>query len=206
MTFELEPDGPLVKLTVIHDDFETGSTVAEMVSGGWPRVLGELKSLLEGAAGGGFTTQAVAAAPADAVFRALTTLEGLGGWWMPDVSGEPTVGGEVTFRFDGERLTMRVVHVENPSLVVWQCTESTRFPEWTGNSIWFEVQPRDESSSTIAFTQVGLLPTCDCYGICSGGWDHYVESLAAFAAGEGGQPYGSEEWEATRAVRTAPVS
>jgi uncharacterized protein YndB with AHSA1/START domain/DNA-binding transcriptional ArsR family regulator len=199
VTFELEPDGPLVKLTVVHDDFEPGSTVAEMVSGGWPRVLGDLKSLLEGAAGGGFTTHAVASAPAGAVYRALTTLEGLGGWWMPDVSGTPTAGGEVTFRFEGEHVTMRVVYAEAPSLVVWQCTESTRFPEWVGNSIWFEVQPRDQSSSTIDFTQVGLLTTCDCYDICSNGWDHYVESLASFAAGQGGHPYGSEQWETRRA-------
>ena len=42
---------------------------------------------------------------------------------------------------------------------------------------------------------------CDCYGICSEGWDHYVRSLADFAAGDGGHPYGSPEWEARRAAR-----
>ena len=48
VTFEIEPaaDG-VVKLTVVHDGFETGSTVAEMVSGGWPAVLASLKTLLE---------------------------------------------------------------------------------------------------------------------------------------------------------------
>jgi uncharacterized protein YndB with AHSA1/START domain/DNA-binding transcriptional ArsR family regulator len=201
VTFELEPDGPLVKLTVVHDGFEPGSTVAEMVSGGWPRVLADLKSLLEGVAGGGFTTQAVAAAPVEAVFAALTTLDGLGGWWMPDVVGTPAAGGEVTFRFDGEHVTMHVVYLEEPSLVVWQCTESTKFPEWVGDSLWFDLRPRDPSSTTIVFSQVGLLPTCDCYGICSGGWDHYVRSLADFAAGEGGHPYGSPEWDVQRAAR-----
>ena len=30
----------MVKLTVVHDDFEPGSTVA-MVSEGWPRVMSE---------------------------------------------------------------------------------------------------------------------------------------------------------------------
>jgi uncharacterized protein YndB with AHSA1/START domain len=201
VTFELEPDGPLVKLTVVHDGFEPGSKVAEMVSGGWPRVLADLKSLLEGASGGGFTTQAIAAAPVDVVFTALTTLDGLGGWWMPDVSGTPTAGGEVTFRFDGEHVTMRVVYVDEPSLVVWQCTESTKFPEWVGDSLWFDLAPRDESTTTIAFSQVGLVPSRDCYDICSGGWDHYVRSLADFAAGEGGHPYGSPEWETQRAER-----
>jgi DNA-binding transcriptional ArsR family regulator/uncharacterized protein YndB with AHSA1/START domain len=47
VTFEIEPLGELCKLTVVHDGFEPGSTVVELVSGGWPLVLSELKTLLE---------------------------------------------------------------------------------------------------------------------------------------------------------------
>jgi uncharacterized protein YndB with AHSA1/START domain len=47
VTFEIEPLGAMVKLTVVHDGFEPGSTVVEMVSEGWPRLLSDLKSLLE---------------------------------------------------------------------------------------------------------------------------------------------------------------
>jgi uncharacterized protein YndB with AHSA1/START domain/DNA-binding transcriptional ArsR family regulator len=47
VTFELEPVGDQVKLTVVHDGFEEGSVVATMVSQGWPRVLSNLKTLLE---------------------------------------------------------------------------------------------------------------------------------------------------------------
>jgi DNA-binding transcriptional ArsR family regulator/uncharacterized protein YndB with AHSA1/START domain len=47
VTFEIEPLGELCKLTVVHDGFEPGSTVMELVSGGWPRVLSDLKTLLE---------------------------------------------------------------------------------------------------------------------------------------------------------------
>jgi uncharacterized protein YndB with AHSA1/START domain/DNA-binding transcriptional ArsR family regulator len=47
VTFELEPAGSAVKLTVIHDDLESPSTVAQLVSGGWPQVLSKLKTLLE---------------------------------------------------------------------------------------------------------------------------------------------------------------
>src|SRR5207302_4788871 len=38
VTFDIEPDGDVVKLTVVHDDFAPGSKVLEMISGGWPRV------------------------------------------------------------------------------------------------------------------------------------------------------------------------
>jgi DNA-binding transcriptional ArsR family regulator len=47
VTFELEPLGELVKLTVVHDDFEPGSLMASLVSSGWPRVLSDIKTLLE---------------------------------------------------------------------------------------------------------------------------------------------------------------
>jgi hypothetical protein len=47
VTFDIEEQGPMVKLTVVHDDFDPGSIVAERVSGGWPRVMSDLKSLLE---------------------------------------------------------------------------------------------------------------------------------------------------------------
>jgi uncharacterized protein YndB with AHSA1/START domain/DNA-binding transcriptional ArsR family regulator len=45
VTFELEELGELVKLTVVHDDL--GETTAGMISRGWPRVLSDLKTLLE---------------------------------------------------------------------------------------------------------------------------------------------------------------
>jgi DNA-binding transcriptional ArsR family regulator/uncharacterized protein YndB with AHSA1/START domain len=47
VTFELEPLDELVKLTVIHDGFESDSLMATLVSQGWPRILSNLKTFLE---------------------------------------------------------------------------------------------------------------------------------------------------------------
>jgi DNA-binding transcriptional ArsR family regulator/uncharacterized protein YndB with AHSA1/START domain len=47
VAFDLEPAGETVKLTVVHDDFEPGSTAVTMVRNGWPAVLSSLKSFLE---------------------------------------------------------------------------------------------------------------------------------------------------------------
>lgn len=48
VTFEIEPtDDGQVKLTVIHDNFPPESTVRELISGGWPWKLSNLKSGLE---------------------------------------------------------------------------------------------------------------------------------------------------------------
>jgi uncharacterized protein YndB with AHSA1/START domain len=47
VTFEIEPVGGMVRLTVTHDQLEAGSDMERKVSHGWPRVLSSLKSLLE---------------------------------------------------------------------------------------------------------------------------------------------------------------
>jgi uncharacterized protein YndB with AHSA1/START domain len=46
-TFEIEPAGSAVKLSVTHEIEQPDSKLINAVSGGWPRVLSNLKSLLE---------------------------------------------------------------------------------------------------------------------------------------------------------------
>jgi uncharacterized protein YndB with AHSA1/START domain/DNA-binding transcriptional ArsR family regulator len=47
VTFEIEPLGEQVRLTVTHDDLEPNGITGSLISGGWPRVLANLKTLLE---------------------------------------------------------------------------------------------------------------------------------------------------------------
>ena len=53
VTFELEPHGATVKLTVIHDGFQADTEMLQAVSGrkkesgGWPEIIANLKTLLE---------------------------------------------------------------------------------------------------------------------------------------------------------------
>ncbi|MCP3804971.1 metalloregulator ArsR/SmtB family transcription factor [Allokutzneria sp. A3M-2-11 16] len=47
VSFDLEPAGELVKLTVLHDGFGPDSTLLGMVSEGWLPLLSSLKTLLE---------------------------------------------------------------------------------------------------------------------------------------------------------------
>ena len=48
MTFDIEPLGDeQVKLTVVHDGLEPGGLTGSLISDGWPRVLANLKTLLE---------------------------------------------------------------------------------------------------------------------------------------------------------------
>jgi uncharacterized protein YndB with AHSA1/START domain len=47
MTYTLEPEGEVVKLTVLHEIDRPSSKLIDGVSNGWPHVLSSLKSLLE---------------------------------------------------------------------------------------------------------------------------------------------------------------
>jgi uncharacterized protein YndB with AHSA1/START domain len=47
VTFDLEPCGKVVKLTVTHDNLDAGGKTFRGISGGWPMVIASLKSLLE---------------------------------------------------------------------------------------------------------------------------------------------------------------
>jgi uncharacterized protein YndB with AHSA1/START domain len=58
VTFDIEPYGEaLVRLTVTHEDLDHDPQMLEGISGGWPKVLSNLKTLLE-------TGQALPAKPA----------------------------------------------------------------------------------------------------------------------------------------------
>lgn len=60
VTFDLEPRGKVVKLTVTHDNLDEGGKTFRDISGGWPMVLASLKSLLE--TGHPLTTELMSAA------------------------------------------------------------------------------------------------------------------------------------------------
>ena len=58
VVFDIEPCGQQVKLTVVHDDFDPGSTVLPLITQGWPMKLSNLKSMLEESPAGSEQAQA----------------------------------------------------------------------------------------------------------------------------------------------------
>lgn len=47
VTFDIEAQGEVVKLTVAHDELQPGSGMLNGISEGWPQVLSSMKSFLE---------------------------------------------------------------------------------------------------------------------------------------------------------------
>jgi DNA-binding transcriptional ArsR family regulator len=61
--------------------------------------------------GGHFTQSRNQSSSPDDAYKALTTLEGLSGWWTNDTQGESKVGGVIQFRFGAGRDPERTRHL-----------------------------------------------------------------------------------------------
>jgi uncharacterized protein YndB with AHSA1/START domain len=129
--------------------------------------------------------------PPRAVFDAITDVRG---WWSEDLDGRTDALGEAfVFRHQNlHRSTQRIVELIPERRVVWRVSEShlsflSKNPaEWDGTDVIFELTPTG-SGTTLRFTHEGLVPSCECFGDCSGGWSYYLrESLAKLVTtGEG---------------------
>jgi uncharacterized protein YndB with AHSA1/START domain len=133
-------------------------------------------------------TITIGASP-DEVFDALTTREGLSGWWGP-VKGDPTAGGEFTFRpmVQIEKL-MRVDSSDRASLVQWTVLECEFLPEWPGTTIRFALSPDGEGGTRLAFEHIGLTQQFDCFEICDAGWQQSLSSLVSYVQTGKGNPF-----------------
>src|SRR2546426_2426364 len=81
------------------------------------------------------------AAPAEKIYRALTTEEGIKGWWTTDVKMDAHAGGKAVFGFQNHSVVfeMRVERLTPPSLVGWKC-EHSNSPDWIGTTQEFRLE------------------------------------------------------------------
>ncbi len=142
---------------------------------------------------------AFAASP-DAVFEALTTTEGLAGWWTP-VTGDGLTGGELTFSFGpAARAVMRVDAAEPGTGVRWTCL-ACHVEDWVGTTVHFDLEATPAGGTELRFRHAGLTPRLECYSDCKSGWDHFIPSLRAYVETGTGNPNGSEADQARRETR-----
>jgi uncharacterized protein YndB with AHSA1/START domain len=126
-------------------------------------------------------------APLDAVFAAVSSVEGLSGWWATDTSGSPEPGDELRFTFPDGVAVMRVVD-RAPALERWTCLGHTGEPEWEHTTVTFALTEVAPAVTRLQFTHGGLRPQLDCYDHCSAGWTYLMRSLAAYAETGTGHP------------------
>ena len=126
-------------------------------------------------------------APLDTVCSAVSSVDGLSGWWTTDTSGSPEPGGELRFTFSDGVAVMRVED-RTPALERWTCLGHSGQPEWAHTTVTFQLTELGSAVTRLQFTHGGLGPQLDCYGHCSAGWSYLMRSLASYAETGIGHP------------------
>jgi len=138
----------------------------------------------------------IAQAPPAALYAALTTPEGLRGWWTQECEVANAVGGTIHFRFGGTHKAMRIERLEPSREVRWLCTAAhidldqlTHKDEWVGTQLVFHLTPDGQGQTRLDFEHLGLVPAFECYDLCSNGWRYFLGSLHQFVETGHGTPY-----------------
>jgi uncharacterized protein YndB with AHSA1/START domain len=94
--------------------------------------------------------------PPEAVYRALTTEEGLAGNWTDQLEVPEETGGTARFGFGPDwamTLEVRVDALEPGRRVVW--TPTGGFPGWIGTSIEWDLEPGEDGMTALHFVHRG---------------------------------------------------
>ncbi|MFD7734016.1 SRPBCC domain-containing protein [Kitasatospora phosalacinea] len=126
----------------------------------------------------------VTASPED-VYAALTTVEGLAGWWTEDTAGDPAPGGVVRFRFPPGGFDMKVLEARPAEHVRWEVVEGPE--EWIGTQVVFELAQEDDWT-IVLFRHEGWREPVEFMHHCSTKWAVYLMSLKKLAETGAGEP------------------
>jgi uncharacterized protein YndB with AHSA1/START domain len=128
----------------------------------------------------------IKASPNDA-YRALTTLDGLSGWWTDNTQGESKVGGVLQFRFfEAEGFDMKILELDPAKRVLWQIVEGPK--EWVGTTIRWELK-QEGDRTVVLFKHQGWQEPVEFMHHCSTKWATFLMSLKALVETGKGAPY-----------------
>ncbi len=122
----------------------------------------------------------------DEVYRALTTQDGLAGWWTTDTKGEGTqVGNIIAFRFGAGGFDMKVRKLNAPDLVEWEVADGPE--EWIGTIINFELK-QDGDYVIVLFRHLNWKEPIEFMHHCSTKWAIFLMSLKSLIETGKGKP------------------
>ncbi len=119
------------------------------------------------------------------VYDALTTLDGLSGWWAERTSGEPDPGGVIEFRFGPGDVDMRVAELDPGRLVRWEVADGPQ--EWIGTSVEWDLR-QDGDWTIVLFKHEGWREPGEFMHHCSTKWGTFLMSLKQLVETGSGAP------------------
>jgi uncharacterized protein YndB with AHSA1/START domain len=128
----------------------------------------------------------VTSASKDETYQALTTCEGLAGWWTTDTTGDNREGGVVRFRFGDGGFDMEVLELNPGRQVRWLVVDGPE--DWIGTRIDWELRP-DGGDTVVMFKHRDWKEPVDFMHHCSTKWALFLMSLKSLLETGSGQPW-----------------
>jgi uncharacterized protein YndB with AHSA1/START domain len=119
-----------------------------------------------------------AKAPQQDVWKALSTTQGLAGWWTSDTRGDASEGGIIEFYFNQNRMDMKVIEADPGRHVVWQVVSGP--DDWMGTKISFDLS-RNGDLTKVLFKHQGWREASEHMSHCSTKWGTFMVSLKSLA-------------------------
>jgi uncharacterized protein YndB with AHSA1/START domain len=130
-------------------------------------------------------------APLSTVVQAVSTVEGVAGWWTKDTKGSSGPGGSMTVRFTNPtgqeigKMRFDVTEVDPGHRVRWHFTDGP--PEWIGTEATFDVS-RQGDYTILVFGHRNWREAIEFTAHCSMKWATFLLSLRALSETGTGQP------------------
>jgi uncharacterized protein YndB with AHSA1/START domain len=128
----------------------------------------------------------------DAVYDALTTVSGLGGWWTVETSTRGgtadriEVGNVIEFRFPPYGgFDIEVLESASRRRVVWRVADGPE--EWLGTTISWDLHQEDDYT-IVLFEHAGWREPVEFMYHCSSKWASFLMSLKALVETGQGAP------------------
>jgi uncharacterized protein YndB with AHSA1/START domain len=124
------------------------------------------------------------AASREQVYEALSTKEGLGTWWTPDVHGDAALGGKLEFYFGSPEpaAVMEVTELVPSRRVTWRCIQGPQ--EWVGTNLIFDVKTTD-GQTVVVFSHANWEEPGEFMHHCSTKWGYFLLGLKSGLEGGG---------------------
>jgi uncharacterized protein YndB with AHSA1/START domain len=124
--------------------------------------------------------------PAAEVYAALTTTEGLAGWWTTGTHGTGSDTGDVVqFRFDAGGFDMKVLDLQPGRRVRWEVVDGPE--EWIGTQVDWELGQADDFT-IVLFRHLGWKEPVEFMHHCSTKWAVFLMSLKSLVETGKGAP------------------
>ncbi len=127
-------------------------------------------------------------APPEKVYEAITTSEGLRGWWTSDSVAEAKVGSVAEFGFFNRETVfrMQIDRLRPRKRVVWTCVEGPE--EWKGTVLTW-VLSKEDGGTKLRFKHGKWRSNKGDFARCNSTWGALMYRLKSYAEGKGQGPH-----------------